>query len=106
MLRNRFIIIAFCVLLIPLVFIVAFNGKEEAAEQPEEVAAPAEMAPKVGTQKQRAEALGKKYAGTTITMIAEGISTGPHVAYAPEFEKATGIKVNVVAVPYETVVPY
>jgi hypothetical protein len=32
-------------------------------------------------------------------MITEGISAGPPKAFAPLFEKATGIKINVVEAP-------
>ncbi|UCB44513.1 MAG: extracellular solute-binding protein, partial [Spirochaetota bacterium] len=99
MLRNRVLYIIVCMLLIPFVFIVAFNGKEEAAEKPEEVEGPAISME--GTQRERAEALGKKYSGVTKTLLTEGIAAGPPQAFADQFTKATGIKVKVVESPYE-----
>ncbi|UCB46028.1 MAG: sugar ABC transporter substrate-binding protein [Spirochaetota bacterium] len=101
MFKKRFISISVLLFLIAFIFVVAFNGgeKPEPAEEAEEVAAPAMMLE--GTQKEIAEALAKKYAGTTITMTHEGLAVGPPAAFAPIFEKATGVKVNVIGIAYE-----
>jgi multiple sugar transport system substrate-binding protein len=54
-----------------------------------------------GSQRERAEALARKYKGKTVTMLTEGIAAGPSKAFAPIFEKATGVKVVVVEAPFE-----
>jgi multiple sugar transport system substrate-binding protein len=57
-----------------------------------------------GTQADRAVALGKKYSGTTLTLLYEGIQAGAIKLFAPNWEKLTGIKVRVVEVPFEELV--
>jgi multiple sugar transport system substrate-binding protein len=97
--KKRFLWIVIIMLLMPFIFIVAFNGQEGASKKPEEMAAP-EIS-MTGSQKDRAEALGKQYSGVTVTMITEGIAAGPPKAFAPQFEKATGIKIKVIESPFE-----
>ena len=100
MFRKGFISILVLFLLIAFVFVVTFNGggKKEPVEKPKEVAPAIEIK---GTQKERAEALAKMYAGTTVTMTHEGLAVGPPAAFAPQFEKLTGVKVNVIGIAYE-----
>jgi len=56
------------------------------------------------SQSERAIELGKKYKGTTITLLYEGIQAGAVKTYAPNWEKATGMKVKVVETPFEELV--
>src|SRR4051794_10489551 len=50
---------------------------------------------------ERAIEEAKKYSGATINVVWEsGLQPQDPLTFAPEFEKATGIKVNVVEIPY------
>jgi multiple sugar transport system substrate-binding protein len=84
------------VVLISALFLVGGKGKKEAPEG----AAPEETVMRAGSQKERAEALAKKYAGVTVTILTEGIAAGPPKAFAPQFEEATGVKIKVIESPY------
>lgn len=73
--------------------------------QAKEVAASAVMTampPKAGSSAAKAIELAKKYAGTTINVTWEaGLqSQDPLLFSAPEFERATGVKVNVIETPF------
>jgi multiple sugar transport system substrate-binding protein len=95
----RLLIILMSVVLISAFLLIGNKGKDdkEAGESAETM----EAISMEGTQKDRAERLGKQYAGTTITILQEGIAAGPLKAFAIPFEEATGIKVKVIEVPYE-----
>ena len=84
------------VVLISALFLIGGKGKKEAPE----VVVPEEAVMRVGSQKERAEALAKQYAGVTVTILTEGIAAGPPMAFAKQFEEATGVKVKVIPSPY------
>jgi multiple sugar transport system substrate-binding protein len=89
------------ILLISVILLSTFliaGGKGKKEEAPTEAAAPTVMLG--GSQKERAEALAKQYAGVTVTIITEGIAAGPPMAFASQFEKATGVKIKVIPSPY------
>ncbi len=72
-------------------------AEQEAAPAGDQAAAPAAEF----NSAERAIEEAKKYAGTTINVVWEsGLQPQDPLTFAPEFEKATGIKVNVVEVPY------
>ncbi|UCF89931.1 MAG: sugar ABC transporter substrate-binding protein [Desulfobacterales bacterium] len=56
------------------------------------------------SQSERAIELGKKYKGTTLTLLYEGIQAGAIKTYAPNWEKVTGMKIKVVETPFEELV--
>jgi multiple sugar transport system substrate-binding protein len=62
------------------------------------------MAEVTGSQADRALALAKKYSGTQLTLLYEGIQAGAIKLYAPNWEKLTGMKIKVVEAPFEELV--
>ncbi|UCB45251.1 MAG: extracellular solute-binding protein [Spirochaetota bacterium] len=96
-------IVLITIVLVSSFFLVGMKGRkpkkpEEAAVVEEEMQITAQGS---GSQKERAEMLGKKYSGTTITMLQEGIAAAVCKAFAVPFKEATGITVEVIEVPYE-----
>jgi multiple sugar transport system substrate-binding protein len=104
--KRKFLKLSVVLLVIVLVSGFLFIGmKGRKTKKPEEAAMVEEdvqiTAQGSGSQRVRAEMLGKKYSGTTITMLQEGIAAGVCKAFAVPFKEATGITVNVIEVPYE-----
>jgi multiple sugar transport system substrate-binding protein len=99
--KKRFLwftVVLVIAVLLSSLFLIASKGKKDKAA--EEMAVEEEVMLE-GSQKERAEALAKKYSGTTITMLTEGIAAGPSKAFAVQFEESTGVRVKVIESPYE-----
>ncbi|HEB31859.1 hypothetical protein LCGC14_1617440 [marine sediment metagenome] len=95
---SRLVVILMSVVLISAFLFIGGKGKDEGpTEEPAEAVEEVKL---TGTQKDRAEALAKKYAGVTISILTEGIAAGPPTAFGAQFEKITGVKVNVIPSPY------
>jgi multiple sugar transport system substrate-binding protein len=90
------LILLICAVLLSTFLLTGGRGKKE--EMPAETAAPTVM--REGSQKERAEALAKQYAGVTVTVLTEGIAAGPPKAFAAQFEEITGVKIQVIESPY------
>jgi multiple sugar transport system substrate-binding protein len=99
--HKRFIqlCVVFLALLLPLTLAVGAPKKKA-----EKKAAPEAAVQLTGSQSERAIALGKKYSGTTLTVLYEGIQAGALKLYAPNWEKATGMKIKVIEVNFDELV--
>jgi multiple sugar transport system substrate-binding protein len=95
---KMLVMVFFVILIATFLFVAGKGGKEKGTEATTEVEV---TVSREGTQKERAEALASQFAGTTIVMTTEGIAAGPPKAFAPQFEKATGVTVKVVELPFE-----
>jgi multiple sugar transport system substrate-binding protein len=98
--KKNLLRLATGVFLVVLVITLVFVGCDRKEKGVDKRGAAEELVLE-GSQKERAETLGKQYSGTTITMLQEGIAAGPVKAFAAPFKEATGITVEVIEVPFE-----